>query len=75
MTSSAFGAGGYALTVNINRRHMKPGARYIVIELARRLAAKNLGSKISKKGLCRCDGPGKKSGGRLVRLCRRPARV
>jgi hypothetical protein len=29
---------GYALTVNINRRHLRPSQRYILIEQARRLA-------------------------------------
>ena len=38
---------GYALTVNVNRRHLKPGQRYMVTEKARQLAVRN-GSKISK---------------------------
>jgi hypothetical protein len=37
------------LTVNINRRHLKPGARYVVIEQARRMARIN-GSVNLKKG-------------------------
>lgn len=40
---------GYALTVNVNRRHLKPGQRYIVTEQARRMATAN-GSRIPKKG-------------------------
>jgi ParB-like chromosome segregation protein Spo0J len=31
-------ANGYALAVNITRRHLRPGARYIILEEARRLA-------------------------------------
>jgi hypothetical protein len=34
---------GYALAINISRRHLKPGARHLITEMARRLANSNGG--------------------------------
>ena len=40
--------GGYALSVNVTRRNLRPGQRYLVAEQARRLAEAN-GSKVGKR--------------------------
>lgn len=38
---------GYALAVNVNRRHLRPGQRYLITEKARRLSEKSRKSYIS----------------------------
>lgn len=43
---------GYALDVNIRRRHMKPGALVLTLEMMRRAEEAETGEKTSKKRFC-----------------------
>ena len=44
---------GYALAVNINRRHLKASARHLIAEMARRLTGKNYNNVVSKRDASR----------------------
>jgi hypothetical protein len=46
-------ADGYALDTNIHRRHLRPGARHLVMEMARRRKKENGQMPITKKDMAK----------------------